>query len=187
MENFRNNKGILISLALGMIIIAAFAVRFYYFQYLSGKIFNSTRPDVFAYPDLFFSIAVLPLLFIFLRLYFSRRISIFVVAMYAFSFLVIEYSRFAWNPNSLPFFVILSFYGLLKFLKEVNEKKKRWWIALWAVGIFIGSQLHFLGFFVLLGVSGIMFLVHYRVWEKSNIKEYVRKENLKKVLISASI
>ncbi len=46
---------------------------FYYFQYISAKLFNSTDPAVLAYPDLFFSILSIPLFFFFLRLHFKKR------------------------------------------------------------------------------------------------------------------
>ena len=82
---------------------------FYYFQYASAKIFHSTEPYVLAYPDLFFSLAAIVLLYFFARLYFSRKHSLMITALYAFSFIIIQYSRFAWNPNSLQFFLLLSF------------------------------------------------------------------------------
>ncbi|MDR3559539.1 MAG: phospholipid carrier-dependent glycosyltransferase, partial [Candidatus Pacebacteria bacterium] len=160
---------------------------FYYFQYLSGVIFHSTSPQVFAYPDLFFSIAVLPLLYIFLRLYFSRLNSLLIVAMYAFSFLVIEYSRFAWNPNSLPFFTILSFYGLLKFLHEPEEKKRKWWLILWAIGLTVGSQLHFMGFFSLVGISALLFFFHYELWKKENIRGVFQENNFRVLALYAGL
>ena len=156
---------------------------FYYFQYIAGKIFHSTSPDVFAYPELFFSIAIIPLLYLFLRFYFSKRNSILITIMYAFCFIVIEYSRFSWNPNSLPFFVILSFYSLLKFLNEKVTKKKCWWIALCALSLSIGSQLHFFGFFSLVGIVGIVWLFHYEVWKKETLIAFFKKENLKKFLL----
>jgi len=156
---------------------------YYYFQYLSGKIFDSTHPSVFAYPDLFFSIAVIPLLFLFLRLYFSRRHSLYITAMYAFSFLIIQYSRFAWNPNSLQFFIILSFYGLLRFLNDDRPKQKKWWLVLWVVGITIGSQLHFFGFFSLLGISGLLIVFHLRVWNVESLKKLFEKQALKQFLL----
>lgn len=152
---------------------------YYYFQYLSGKIFHSTDPEIFAYPDLFFSIAVIPLLFFFLRLYFSKRHSLYITAMYAFSFLIIQYSRFAWNPNSLQFFIILSFYGLLRFLNEERSGFKKWWLVLFVMGVTIGSQLHFFGFFSLLGISALLILFHLRVWEKESLKALFQKTVLK--------
>lgn len=153
---------------------------YYYFQYLSGKIFDSTRPDVLAYPDLFFSIIILPLLFVFLRLYFARRHALMILAMYAFSFLIIQYSRFAWNPNPLPFFIILCFYALLRFLNAEKTKAKVGWISLWSVGLAVGSQLHFFGFFSLLGISGLLILVHYQVWKKTEILALFKKEALQR-------
>lgn len=159
---------------------------FYYFQYAFGVIFHSTAPQVFAYPDLFFSIAVLPLLYIFGRLYFKKHISLLIVFLYAFSFLIIQYSRFAWNPNSLPFFTILSFLALLKMLNSENKKSKKWWAVLWAVGLAVGSQLHFVGFFCLVGVSGLTIISHYKLWKISEIKKIFQKANLKKISIIAT-
>lgn len=154
---------------------------FYYFQYASGVIFQSTDAEVFAYPDLFFSILAIPLVFLLAGLYFSRRHALMITAMYAFSFLIIQYSRFAWNPNSLQFFLLLSFYGLLKFLSEPIEKRKKWWLALWMLGMTIGSQLHFFGFFSLVGVSGLLIIFHYRFWKKENILAFTKKEALKTI------
>lgn len=152
---------------------------YYYFQYLSGVIFDSIHPSVFAYPDLFFSIAVIPLLYAFLRLYFSKRNALLVTTMYAFSFLIIQYSRFAWNPNSLQFFIILAFYGLLRFLNEARPTPKRWWLALFTFGLTIGSQLHFFGFFSLLGISGLLILFHLRVWNWESLRALFRVPALK--------
>lgn len=145
---------------------------YYYFQYLSGKLFNSTHPSVFAYPDLFFGVAVIPLLYFFLRLYFSRRHSLLISSMYAFSFLIIQYSRFAWNPNSLQFFIILAFYGLLRFLNEPHETLKKWWLVVFVFGLTIGSQLHFFGFFSLLGISGLLIVFHMGIWKRGVIATY---------------
>ncbi|MDD5397111.1 MAG: phospholipid carrier-dependent glycosyltransferase [Candidatus Moranbacteria bacterium] len=151
----------------------------YYFQYLSAVVFHSTQAYVYAYPDLMFSILTIPLLFFFLRLYFSKHNALFITAMYAFSFIIIQYSRFAWNPNSLQFFLLLTFYGLLRFFNETNEKLRRRWLALWAVGMIIGSQLHFFGFFSLVGISGLMIIFHYELWKKENISNHLQKEAMK--------
>ncbi len=160
---------------------------YYYFQYLSGILFHSSEPVVFAYPDVFFSIAAIPLLYLFARLYFEKRLALMITAMYAFSFLIIQYSRFAWNPNSLQFFILLSFYGLLRFLNESRPAPKRWWLALWAVGSAIGSQLHFFGFFSLLGISGLLILFHVRIWEASSWRTFVQKESLRQLAIFSVI
>ena len=160
---------------------------FYYFQYISGVIFHSIDPAVFAYPDLFFGLAVLPLLYVFARIYFKRYISLGIVILYAFSFLIIEYSRFAWNPNSLPFFTILSFFSLLKFFHPQKEEHRKWWIILWAIGLAVGSQLHFVGFFSLVGVSALMFFWHYRLWNLSRLKNIFQKQVVGKITAYAGL
>lgn len=160
---------------------------FYYFQYLSGTLFHSTAPSVLAYPELFFSIAAIGLLYCFARLYFRRWIALGIAAFYALSFLVIEYSRFSWNPNSLPFFLILTFYGLLRFFHEPVEKRRKWWLALWALGLTVGSQLHFFGFFSLLGVSGLFMLLRFEPWKPARLKTYFEPAHLKTFLRSAGI
>ncbi|MDP1620197.1 MAG: phospholipid carrier-dependent glycosyltransferase, partial [bacterium] len=160
---------------------------FYYFQYAAGALFHSTEPYVYAYPDLLFSILAIPLLYLFARLYFSEKNSLLVTAMYAFSFIIIQYSRFAWNPNSLQFFLLLSFYGLLRFLGETQDARKKWWLAVWAVGITVGSQLHFFGFFSLLGISGLLIVTHFRLWKKANVLYFFQKNILKKIAVYVGI
>lgn len=157
---------------------------YYYFQYLSGALFHSTRPYIFAYPDLFFSIIVIPLLYVFLRLYFSSWISLLSASMYALSFIIIQYSRFAWNPNTLPFFAILSFFGLLKFLNSSDGKRRMIWIGLWALGLSIGSQLHFFGFFALAGISALVLFFHYQAW---NVKTFFQTIAWKKIFRYSAI
>jgi hypothetical protein len=135
---------------------------YYYIQYLTGVVFDSTDPAIFAYSDLFFSIASILLLYLFLRVYFTQGISLLATTMYSFSFLVIQYSRFSWNPNSVPFFTLLTFYGLLRFSIARTFKSRLGWLSLWALGFAIASQYHFFAFFVLTGVSGL-FLGYYFV------------------------
>ena len=84
---------------------------FYYFQYISVLIFGNRSPAVFAFPDLFFSILTIPLLYLFLRKFFKSGWSILLTLLYSVSLYTVQYSRFAWNPNSLPFFNLLFFFA----------------------------------------------------------------------------
>ncbi len=137
---------------------------YYYMQYFSGVLAGSVEPYVFAYPDLFFGILAIPMLFVLLRLYFPRGTAFGVTTLYTFCFLVIEYSRFAWNPNTLPFFIFLAFYGLLRFLNEIDLKRRYKWLTLWIGALTIGAQLHFFGVFSLIGISGLMVIWHFELW-----------------------
>lgn len=112
----------------------------YYFQIISDKLFG-TDFQVPAYPDLLFSILAIPLLFIFLKRYFTEGVSLALTGLFSVSYYVIEYSRFAWNPNPIPFFVLLFFLLLLEFFKA---KEQTGWGMVLALGALIGIsvQLH---------------------------------------------
>jgi hypothetical protein len=113
---------------------------FYVFQYTSAKIFGD-YPDKMAYPDLLFSILSIPLFFLFFRKMFGEKISLSLTALYSLSFFVIKYSRFAWNPNSTPFWTMLFLYALSEVIEKEGRKKIIWSIiAGLALGVSI--QLH---------------------------------------------
>ncbi len=129
---------------------------FYYFQYTAARIFGNS-PDKLAFPDLFFSILTIPLLFLLLRKYFSREASLFVTAIYSVSYFAVQYSRFAWNPNSMPFFSLLFLYSLLELARD-DQKKKVLWSVMAGVALGVGIQLHTLFIFIVPLVFVIFFI-----------------------------
>ncbi len=129
---------------------------YYYFQIISGEIFGSDVA-ILAYPDLFFSILAIPLFYFLLRKYFEKNLSLALTGLYAISFYTIEYSRFAWNPNPIPFFVMLYLYAMLKFL-EHREKTHSVWIVLLGISLGVGIQLHTLLLLLLPVLSSLIFL-----------------------------
>jgi 4-amino-4-deoxy-L-arabinose transferase-like glycosyltransferase len=120
---------------------------FYHLEIVSAKIFGSA-PDTMAYPDLLFSVLAIPLFYIFLKKYFSTKTSLALTGLYAMSFFAVRFSRFAWNPNSIPFFVLLFLLGML-YLFEVDRKKSFFGAALVGIGIGVGIQLHVLLLFIM--------------------------------------
>jgi len=113
---------------------------YYYFQIFSAKIFGN-QPYHLAFPDVFFSILSIPLFFLFLRVYFGEKLSLGIVVLYAFSAYFIGYSRFAWNSNLIPFFVLLFLFSLYKFLASF-EKKMYYWAVLLGFAWGVGFQVH---------------------------------------------
>ena len=113
----------------------------YYFQYLSACFFG-TKPYQIAYLELVFAIATIPLFLLFVREYFKPRLALALTALFAFSLFAIEYSRFSWNPNAIPFFALLIFYAFLRLLREDVYRKKLLWVMLVALGLGIIIQLH---------------------------------------------
>jgi hypothetical protein len=141
---------------------------YYYFQIISGKLFG-VAPETMAYPDLFFNILAIPLLYYFLKSYFKTDISLILTAVYAVSYYAVEYSRFAWNPNPMPFFVLLYLLSLWKFLSE-REKTHWGWILGLGVAIGVGIQLHTILIFLLTSVTLVAFIVsikgNWRLWNR---------------------
>ncbi len=115
---------------------------FYYLEYLSALVFGDTPAGV-AVVVLIFSIASIPLFYYFCRQYFNQKVALFLMAVFALSFYLIAYSRFAWNPNPIPFFAILIFLSLIK-ITDPDEKRKNIWAYILSVSIAVAFHLHFL-------------------------------------------
>ncbi|MDD2766397.1 MAG: glycosyltransferase family 39 protein [Candidatus Moranbacteria bacterium] len=129
---------------------------YYYIEYLGGRIFANT-PSGHAMPNLILALASLPLFFVFARIYFSHLISLSLLALYSTSFYMIQYARFSWNPNVLPFFILAMFYLLLRSI-SVEEKNRNIFFILSLVLLSIISQLHFNGLFIIVPTY-ILFLL----------------------------
>jgi len=74
------------------------------------------------------------IIFLFIKKVFNEKLAFITATLYAVSPLSIEYSRFAWNPNPIPLFVILTFYFL-------NDEK----FILAAAAANLAFQLHYQG------------------------------------------
>lgn len=113
---------------------------YYYFSLLSAQIFGN-YPDAMAYPSLFFAILVIPLLFLFLREYFTEKLALVLIAIMSLSYYFIEASRFSSNPNLIPFFTLLLLYAFLQLIR--SDRKRTWrWLVIVGIAVGIGIQLH---------------------------------------------
>lgn len=134
---------------------------YYQFSYVSQKIFGS-YPDKMAYPSVFFSIMAIPLLFFFLKEYFSDKISLALTAIMSVSYFLVINSRFSSNPNLIPFFILVYLYSLLK-LMNPDEKRTYLWAVLNGIGIGVCIQLHTT---LLIALPPISFLVFIYILRK---------------------
>ena len=129
---------------------------FYQIEIMSAKIFG-TAPDRLAFPDLLLSVLSIILLYFFLREFFDEKISLISATVMAVSFYAVKYARFAWNPNSTPFYVLLFLYASLQLAKK--DGKQKWlWAVLIGIAAGIGVQLHSLLLFSLPVVFAIYFI-----------------------------
>lgn len=90
-----------------------------------------------------------------------------LAGLYAVCFLGIQYSRFAWNPNSLVFFNLLYFYALLNVFDESVKYRLRW-VIIAGLSFTISTQLHFLSFATLPVITVVFVALNRR-----EIKKYL--------------
>lgn len=66
----------------------------------------------------FFGVLTVPLIFFVSNKIFGKPAGIFSALLVCVSPLMVELTRRAWNPNTLPFFILISFYFLYKYFTE---------------------------------------------------------------------
>lgn len=120
---------------------------YYYFQYFSSLVFLNVKPWVFAVPDLVFSTLAIFLFFFLSRCFFDKKVSLAATAVFAFSFILIQYSRFAWNTNQLIFWELLFVLGMWKSSFEKNKLKAGQWLIVCFFALAVVTQLHLIAFF----------------------------------------
>lgn len=129
----------------------------YYIDYVfSVPINNAVVGSALA--TMFFSILSMLAFYFLLRRFFSKNISLATGAIFATSLFMITYARFAWNPNLLPFFIILFLLALLRAVDSEGEKRQGVWLLISAMAFGILSQLHFLAMIVMF-ISAVIFLI----------------------------
>ncbi len=94
---------------------------FFYYLFLIPGILSNFNPLGFAYFVVILSIISDVLLYISIREVYGKLVSILTVIFYVFSYNVIVYSRWEWNPNTIPFFTILSLFSLIYGIKTYKD------------------------------------------------------------------
>lgn len=138
------------STSVGMIFLGPF---YYYFIAPWLLLFNF-NPAGMAYGVAFFSSIYILVNYFTVREMIGRKTAFISSVLIAFSSLMIEYSRFSWNPNLMPLFALLTTY----FLYKAFETENRWYFALSGAFLSICIQLHYLALF-LIPAWGIYFFV----------------------------
>ncbi len=111
---------------------------FYYLEYLSGAIFGFS-PAGMAFFIPLLSIFSIYLFYVLFKKAFSEHIALGLTFLYAVSFYAIKYSHFAWNPNAIPFFVLVF---LLLLTRLLDNQTQYWNFIFLGIAIGIASQLH---------------------------------------------
>lgn len=140
---------------------------YYHLEYLSAIIFGRSPAGMAGFVAVF-SILSIPLFFLLLRRYFSEKLSLGLTLVFAVSEYFVMYGRFAWNPNLLPFFILLGLYALLRAVDH-NEMRKGPWFLLSVFALIFATHFHFLAFLALPVVLATFLIVRrprfsWKVW-----------------------
>ncbi len=120
---------------------ASLGPAYYWIIYLSGLIFGTNPPQLNILESLL-GLLTVPLSYFFFKEFFSKKISLVLTFLFSISLFAIVYGRFSWNPNTIPFFTLLTFLSLLKLTqKKTLKNQKYFWSFLIGLGIGIGTQL----------------------------------------------
>lgn len=124
---------------------------FYYLMLPFYLVLGTVGPSV---GTALFAGATTFLLWLFGREWFSSRVGLISAFFYAISPVAIELSRSSWNPNVMPFFALVTVWGVWQFW----QKGKYLWLPVAGVALSFAIQSHYLGM-LLIPIVGLFWLV----------------------------
>ncbi len=113
-----------------------------------------------------FGVATVALIYVIGKDFFDKKAGLIAAVLYAVSPLVITYSHSSWNPNTVPFFSLLTLYLLYKAVTNVRS-----WKYYLLVGFLLGIciQLHYISLVLAAIVAVSLFLMHWFLNNKIQI------------------
>lgn len=118
---------------------------FYYYFIAPWLLFFNYQPVGLAFGVAIFSSLYLLINYFIVKELFDRRVALISTIFLGFSSVLIDFSRFSWNPNLLPLFTLLTVYFVIKSLKT----NKWYFFALSGAFISFSIQLHYLALFLI--------------------------------------
>ena len=118
-----------------------------------------------------FGVGTVALIYFVGKDFFDKKTGLIAAALYAVSPLVITYSHSSWNPNTVPFFSLLTLYLLYKAVTNVKS-----WKYYLLVGFLLGIciQLHYISLFLAAIVAVSLFLMHWFLNNKIQIVPLIK-------------
>lgn len=149
--------------SIGHIFLGPF---YYYFIAPWFWLFNF-QPVGLVFGVAFFSTVYLCANYFIVKELIGKKVALVSTLLLAFSTTLIEFSRFSWNPNLLPFFAFLTYYFLYKGLKE----KKLFLFLVFGFFLSFSIQLHYLALFLIFP-SIVYFLIDF-FKDKKNYRFFI--------------
>ena len=106
------------------------------------------------------------------REWFSEKAGLMAAFLYAVSPVVIIYSHSSWNPNVMPFFSLLTIYGIYQFW----QREKFIWLPIIGITLSFCLQSHYLGFLLIplvVILQAVTFRNILRVKDTERLKRFI--------------
>jgi 4-amino-4-deoxy-L-arabinose transferase-like glycosyltransferase len=117
----------------------------YYYLMLPAMMISRLSPIGPAAMVALLGVMTVVLVYFYGREWVGGKAALMAAFLYAVSPVVIIYSRSSWNPNLMPFFALVSIYGIWR----VWQKKQFWWLTILGVSLSFVVQSHWLGLLLL--------------------------------------
>jgi predicted membrane-bound mannosyltransferase len=118
---------------------------FYYYFIAPWILLFNFDPVGLACGVAFMSSVFLVVQYLMVKNMFDKKVALISVCFVAFSWTLIEFSRFSWNPNLLPHFMFLTVWASF----QAFQTRKLKYYALVGITLAIDVQLHYLALFAL--------------------------------------
>ncbi len=130
---------------------------FYYYFIAPWLLLSNFNPIGLAVGVAIFSSLYLLINYLIVKELFDKKIALISTILLSFSSVLIDFSRFSWNPNLLPLFTLLTVYFVIKSLKT----NKWYYFVLSGTFLSFSIQLHYLTLFLIPPIA-ILYLLSLR-------------------------
>lgn len=125
----------------------------YYYMMAPALFLSGLNPVGPAIMVALFSVLTILFTWYVARTWFGKHAAFIAAILYAVSPVAIIYGRNSWNPNPMPFFALLSVWGI----HQVWQNKKYFWLPIIGLSTAFALQMHYLGL-LLLPTLGLFWL-----------------------------
>ena len=141
---------------------------FYYYFIAPWLLLSNLNPIGLAVGVAFFSSLYLLINYLIVKELFNNKTALISTILLSFSSVLIDFSRFSWNPNLLPLFTLLTIYFVIKSLKT----SKWYFFALSGAFLSFSIQLHYLSLFLIPPIV-ILYLLSLRALAKQFLRQSI--------------
>lgn len=141
---------------------------FYYYFIAPWLMFFQLNPIGLAFGVAIFSLLYLLINYFIVKELVNKKTALISTIFLSFSAILIDFSRFSWNPNLLPLFTLLTVYFVIK-----STKTNKWYFfALSGAFISFSIQLHYLALFLIPPIF-IIYLIDLLKEKQQLIRKFV--------------